>query len=175
MIRLRLVKRTHPLLLSRMAGHYSRPRGFVGRNICYIVSYDDVDYGAIVGGSTPLHLPNRPYNFDLNSIVNNLFYNVRGPYPVRNFTSKVVREFRHRVYDDWFFKYGDFVEAYETLVELPRRGELYLRDGWREAGTTKGFTCKRVAGVGSDGWSGKRVWDVKNLRPKRFLYRLVEP
>ena len=63
--------------------------------------------------------------------------------------------------------------GWETLVELPRTGTLYACDGWAEVGMTKGYTCKRVAGKGTDAWTGKRVWDTKNLRPKRVFVREV--
>jgi len=32
-----------------MSVHYSKPGGFVGRNICYAITYAGVYYGAIVG------------------------------------------------------------------------------------------------------------------------------
>jgi len=47
-----------------------------------------------------------------------------------------------------------------------------LRDGWEMVGQTKGFTCKRVAGIGTDSWGGKRVWDTENLRPKLVFIKL---
>ena len=80
----------------------------------------------------------------------------------------------NRAPQDWKSKYGDDVIAIETLVELPRTGECYRRAGFQEIGQTKGYTCKRVAGNGTDGWTGKRVWDTKNLRPKRvFMKKLA--
>tara|TARA_R110000822_G_scaffold195842_1_gene333890 strand:- start:85 stop:426 length:342 start_codon:yes stop_codon:yes gene_type:complete len=106
--------------------------------------------------------------------VNNIFYNVShdgGGYPARNFTTRVLREFMDRVQKDWLVKYGDEVLGFETLVELPRTGELYRRAGFEVVGQTKGFTCKRVAGAGSDSWGGARIWDTKNLRPKSVLCR----
>ena len=53
------IKRTDPRILANMAVHYSQPRGFVGRNICYAVVNDGLYYGSIVGGSATLHLPGR--------------------------------------------------------------------------------------------------------------------
>ena len=81
---------------------------------------------------------------------------------------------RERVIIDWFNKYGDKVIGFETLVELPRTGECYRRDGWEQIGQTKGFTCKRVAGKSTDSWGGRRVWDYKNLRPKIVLVRFAK-
>lgn len=136
-------------------------------------------YGAIVGGSATLHLPNR-HEFlgttkkDLNSIVNNIFYHVEkvgNKYPFRNFTVQVLKDFRERIKIDWKRKYGDEVVGFESLVELPRSGEIYKREGWAEVELTKGFTCKRMAGQGTDSWSGKRVWNRINLRPKRVFCR----
>lgn len=164
-----------------MQNHYSKPKGFVGRNICYAVMYDDVYYGGIVGGSATLHLPNR-HEFlgssreDLNSIVNNIFFHIEkvdNTYPVRNFSSRVLKEFRLKIVSDWKSKYNNDVIGFETLVELPRTGELYKRDGWELVGQTTGYTCKRVGGVGTDNWSGKRVWDTTLLRPKHVLCRKV--
>jgi len=141
-----------------------------------------------VGGSATLHLPNRNNFFKLdksktensiglNNIINNIFYHVEkqnGEYPTRNFATKVIKLWRETIVIDWKNKYGDEVIGFETLVELPRTGECYKRDGWDLIGETKGFTCKRVAGKGTDGWSGQRVWnhDKNNLRPKLVFARL---
>jgi len=164
-----------------MAVHYSKPLGFVGRNICYRVSFNGVRYGHIVGGSASRFLPGRDEffgdSFYLNNVVNNIFFHVEPDrstkrYPVRNFSQSVLAHFRQRIDRDWKYKYGDNVIGFESLVELPRTGEVYLRDGWIETGVTKGFTCKRTSGEGTDSWSGKRVWNTENLRPKRvFLQR----
>ena len=176
-----VTKRTDPSLLSLMDCHYSHPRGFVGRSICYAVLVDGWYYGHIVAGSACRHLPGR-HEFlgtsdgSLNSIISNIFFSVsRGPsgYPMRNFTTAVVKEFVARSIGDWKTKYGDDVVGFETLVELPRTGELYKRAGWSVVGQTVGYTCKRIGGSGTDSWSGKRVWDTTNLRPKLVLcYKL---
>lgn len=179
MLRLEPIKRTDPRLLANMRVHYSQPKGFVGRNICYAIMVGDQYFGGIVGGSTPKYMANRQVylmmhrieDVQLNQIVNNIFFHVNGPYPFRNFTTRVLREYRSRIEIDWFVKYGDCVRLHETLVELPRSGETYRRDGWLKIGQTKGFTCKRTAGVGTDSWTGKRVWDTENLRPKHVFIR----
>ena len=183
MLRLVIIKRTDPRLLENMANHYSRPKGFVGRNICYAVMFNDVYYGAIVGGSATLHLPGRHDYLqtgrqDLNSIVNNIFFHIEkvdGKYPLRNFSQVVLKLFIKTISEDWELRYGDKVIGFESLVELPRTGEIYSRSGWHLVGQTKGYTCKRGAGKGTDEWSGKRIWDVSNLRPKHvFVYKLKE-
>lgn len=177
MLELIQTKRTDERLLKRMSTHYSKPKGFVGRNICYSINYDGVYYGHIVAGSATRFLPGRNEFFgitieQLNNIVNNIFFNVSkvdNNYPVRNFTSFVVKKFVEQVSRDWKEKYGDNVLGVETLVELPRTGELYLRSGFIVVGQTKGFSCKRVGGVGTDSWGGRRVWDKTVLKPKLVL------
>ena len=179
MIKLIQTKRTDSRLLERMKTHYSKPKGFVGRNICYAVMYNGVYYGHIIGGSATMHLKGR-HDFlgtsknDLNNIVNNIFFNLQkvdNKYPIRNFTTKVLLKFEEKIAYDWFFKYGDKVIGFETLVELPRTGELYKRGGWSVVGETVGYTCKRTKGNGTDSWSGKRVWNTNKdeLHPKIVL------
>lgn len=177
MLKLEITKRTDERLLERMKSHYSKPKGFVGRNICYAIYWNEEYLGHIIGGSATRFLPGRNEFLnstleDLNHIINNIFYNIRAPkegYPKRNFTSYVVRTWQAEIAREWKRKYGDFVLGFETLVEKPRKGTLYKKAGWRVVGETKGYTCKRIGGEGSDSWSGKRVWDTENLKPKWVL------
>ncbi len=171
MMQLEPIRRTDPRILRDMDLHYSAPKGFVGRNICYAVLFAGEYYGSIVGGSTPKYLPGRRFSFPLNNIVNNIFFHIESPYPARNFAQSVLRLYRETIEPAWLLKYGDTVLAHESLVELPRTGEVYRRDGWIKVGQTKGQTCKRTAGKGTDSWSGKRVWDTVNLRPKHVFIK----
>ena len=176
---LKITKRTDQRLLERMRRHYSKPRGFVGRSICYAVFFDGIYYGHIVAGSSTRFLPGRNSFLqvtkkELNYVINNIFYNiskVNNKYPTRNFTTAVLLEFMERAEKDWKIKYGDDVIGFETLIEKPRTGELYRRAGWVEVGETIGFTCKRTGGKGTDSWTGKRTWetDKEKLRPKIVL------
>jgi|GEM_PF-2515046 len=163
-----------------MASHYSAPKGFVGRQLIYKIFVNDICYGALAAGSATRFLPGRSDFFGrevlLDNLVNNTFFHIEkrnGQYPFRNFATAVVKKWRETVIYDWPRYYGSEVQGFETLVELPRTGELYRRDNWTEVGMTKGYTCKRVAGRGTDNWSGKRVWDVKNLRPKRVFVKKI--
>ncbi len=163
-----------------MSTHYSAPKGFVGRQLIYQISVEGIIYGATAAGSATRFLPGREAFFKrtipLNNLVNNTFFHIEkqnGKYPCRNFAAHIVRKWREKVLLDWVLYYDDFVLGWETLVELPRTGELYVRDDWHEVGMTKGYTCKRVAGESTDTWTGKRVWDTKNLRPKRVFVREV--
>ncbi len=168
------IRRDDPEIITCMNRHYSMPKGFVGRSICYAILYGQRCFGAIAGGSATRFLPNREVIGTLNNGVNNIFFHSdrNGGYPLRNFTTEVLKLYRELIERDWKSKYGDEVLWHETLVELPRTGECYRRDGWNLVGETKGFTCKRVSGNGSDSWSGRRVWDTKNLRPKLVFQKL---
>lgn len=164
--------------------HYSQPKGFVGRSICYGVVVGAKYYGHIIGGSATRFLPGRNEFFginihQLNHVVNNIFFNISPPinekYPMRNFAGNVVRAFESQIMVDWKEKYGDDVWGFETLVEKPRTGECYRRVGWEEVGETVGYTCKRVSGKSSDSWTGKRIWitDPDKLRPKTVLCKKI--
>ena len=183
MINLVVTKRTDKNLLSLMKKHYSQPKGFVGRNICYAIYYNFDYYGHIIGGSCTLNLPNRNQFFNINknnykNIINNIFYHiekVNGKYPIRNFTTKVLKAWRDRISIDWKKKYGDKVIGFESLIEPPRTADLYKKDKWSYIGRTKGYTCKRVSGREKGVFPyGKRVWNYKNLRPKLVFVKHVE-
>ena len=185
MLELIRTKRTDPRLLERMSTHYSQPKGFVGRNLCYAVLYNNEYYGHIVAGSATRFLPGRNEFLglgleDLNNIINNIFFNVnpvRQKYPERNFTTKILQCFVDRARQDWYAEYKDECLGFETLVEKPRTGDLYVKAGWKIVGETKGYTCKRIAGKGSEKWGGKRIWntDKKQLRPKLVLCYKTSP
>jgi len=71
-------------MLKNMAIHYSKPLGFVGRSICYLVEADGICYGSMAGGSSTRFLPGREIIGGLNHGVNNIFYHVEkrnGEYP----------------------------------------------------------------------------------------------
>lgn len=176
MIKLVLSNKSDKILKKYMEEHYSKPKGFVGRQIIYKILFGDVLYGYIAGGSATLHLPNRKILKTLNNGVNNIFYHcnkINNKYPLHNFTSLVVAEYRIQIEKDWKNKYKDDVLWHETLVELPRTGDLYLKDNWVCIGKTIGYTCKRISGESTDSYTGKRVWNTKELRPKLVFYKEV--
>ena len=123
------VKRTADEMLKNMAIHYSQPRGFVGRNICYLIMAGGVCYGSIAGGSATRFLPGREVVGSLNNGVNNIFYHVEkrnGEYPARNFTASVLKLYRETIERDWLAKYNDAV-----LGTKPRPRLAMLN--WRES------------------------------------------
>lgn len=184
------IPKNHPRITKDMSNHYSAPKGFVGRSICYAVCCAGYSWGTIVGGSAIMHLKGRDDYFSFDSsikqtkvqeLINNIFFHiesVNGKYPLRNFAQTTLQTFREVIYTDWIAKYNIIPIGFECLVELPRTGEVYKRDGWSEVGQTIGYTCKREAdpeGVGTDSWSGRRVWNMNadELRPKRVFCRGV--
>lgn len=177
-----------PLVKQYMAVHYTQPKGFVGRQLIYRIECGGKVYGAIAGGSA-IKLPKMsqqlagrvfPEGATLENVVNNTFFHLERPegesYPVRNFAPKVVALWRERVMRDWPARYkGDRVMLFETLIEPPRTGELYLRDGWTHVGTTHGTQWKREGGSSPKERFkyGVRVRDRKApLRPKLVFTRL---
>ena len=50
MLVLTLIKRTDVRILEDMKDHYSQPGGFVGRNLCYAILFNDIYFGSILPG-----------------------------------------------------------------------------------------------------------------------------
>lgn len=165
-IHLTLISKSDPGLRYAMLAHYSEIYGFVGRQLIYAVTYGPTTYGYIAAGSATRYLPGRStfldFPIDLRNIVNNTFFHIErqgGVYPCRNFIPQIMSIWRYATSIHWPDRYGDQVLAFEALVQLPRTGDLYLRDGWTEVGLTQGFTCRRMGGGAStDTWTGRRLW-----------------
>lgn len=163
--------------------HYTETNGFVGRSIIYKIYYNDLMYGIIAAGSATRFLPGRNeflIGCELRNIINNCFFHVEridGKYPCRNFLPKILEYWRYASSVRWFEKYGDGVFGFESLVELPRTGEIYNRDGWTQVGITKGQTCRRwaesIMGPSTDSWGGRRIWNTTNLKPKLVFVRRI--
>lgn len=163
-----------------MRVHYSQPRGFVGRQLVYRIRFNDELYGAIVFGSAVKHLPGRRVIGSLNNGLNNTFFHifkVRDRYPLRNFVPFVLLAAEAEATQHYARKYGDSVFWLESLVELPRTGDLYKRAGYQEVGLTKGYCCKRIAGASTDTWTGRRVWTVGTQKRvfQKILVATPEP
>jgi hypothetical protein len=170
-----------------MAAHYTNPRQFVGRYLAYAIYCDGWYWGHIVAGNCFYGLPGRNAWFgidktSLNHIVNNRFFHIERDglhgatrYPLRNFAQAVLKAWREAVIRDWPAKYGgDSVLGFEALVEPPRTGDVYLRDGWTLLPkTTKGYKWERTTiNDGGDRWISKlRRVETDILRPKLILLR----
>jgi len=59
------------------------------------------------------------------------------------------------------------------LAELPRTGEIYKKGGYIVVGTTKGYSCKRLGGKGTDKWGGRCMWNYQDLKPKLVFCKRV--
>ena len=180
MISLITISKNNKYLKESMKNHYTKPKGMVGRSICYAIYFNETLYGHILGGRSTLYLKGRNefFNIDktkLNNIINNIFYHVEkvnNKYPIRNFTTEVLKVWREQISIDWQQKYGDKVIGYESLIEPPRTAELYKKDKWVLVGSTFGYTCKRIPGHEKGAFkTGKRVWNKKNLKPKLIFCR----
>lgn len=181
MILIRRITKGHKNFRASWDEHYSHPRGFVGRQLFYEILWYNTVYGYIAFGSATRHLVGRPQwlsnSVGLRHGLNNTFYHVTkidNRYPCRNFTTMALLRAEITAREDYEHTYFDSVNWFETLVELPREGELYKKAGYLEVGVTKGYTCKRVAGTSSDTWTGKRVWDTTHLRPKRVFIKVLD-
>lgn len=177
MIRLARTTKGDSYLRTLMARHYSQPKGFVGRQLAYRVYHGSHHlFGCICFGSAIKNLAGRRVIGSIQHGLNNTFFHCVNDglgYPERNFTTRVLLAAERIAMRDYEFEYGDPVAWLETLVELPRTGDLYRKAGYREVGRTVGFTCKRIAGESSDTWTGKRVWDTTNLRPKIVFQKVI--
>lgn len=177
MYQLLLTTKNNSYLQTFMRNHYSMPKGFVGRQIFYLVKINETVVGAIGWGSVTRHLPNRPILGNLLHGMSNIFYHIEKPvlgYPSRNFTTKILLLSEQLACVEYSKKYTQKILWVESLVELPRTGALYKKAKYTHVGTTVGYTCKRTSGLSSDTWSGKRVWDTKNLRPKLVFYKALK-
>lgn len=173
MIKLVRTNKSDPLVKEAMRVHYTHPKGFVGRQILYKIYDDDVYRGVIGGGSATLHLPTKSLldGIPLTNIVNNMFFHLSSSR--KNLGTQCLKQYRKQIALDWLDSYGDKVEAFETLVEPPRTGAMYLADNWVYTGMTKGYSCRRVSGVSTDGYSGRRIWNTTELHPKLVFVKLV--
>jgi len=191
------------MLLDAVKNHYSKPGGFVGRCLAYRVESGGLYLGAIVAGSATMHLQGRNEFFsisrnELGGIVNNVLFHIEPPwrnppiywdwlagksrvhlnrnYPIRNTAQKVLAQWREKVTKDWLAQYEQEVKGFETLVQPPRIGSVYRRDGWQVVGMTKGFSCRRVAGTAAgEKFGGKRVWTFDPSNKKLIFCKMVGP
>lgn len=185
------VRKTDTELVALRQRHYTGyagSGGVVGRALCYLIETGPPwkVWGGIIAGSACLHLPGRDEFFGLGArrardgapltgIVNNVFFRLERDagerYPLRNFGPRIIEAWRNAVARDWLRKYGDPVVGFETLVEPPRTGEVYIRDGWKYVGTTQGYTCKRGEGHAGEGFTVRRTWNTSELHPKLVFCR----
>ncbi len=201
-ITLERISKGDVLLRIASNNHYSEPGGFVGRFLGYAIWCERDYLGVIVAGSATMHLVGRNEFFgttsaDLNGIINNSLFHIekpwdeppfhyvagsggihveerRRPYPMRNITNQILAAWRSMAKKDWEATYHDVVIGFESLVQIPRTGEIYRRDGWDFVGETKGFSCRRIGGDNStEKFDGKRVWTFDPSKRKLVFCRRI--
>ncbi len=100
-----------------------------------------------------------------NSMISNGLFRMLVPtreYPCVDFTTAILEVCERALPKDWKGKYPGVgrIIALETLVQLPRLGRLYVKNGWRLLTLTKGVELRRSSAVGpqevssGEGWGG---------------------
>ena len=160
--------------------HYVGSKGTVGRQMHYIIYYKQKAVGAISAGSAMfahkkrdrlLSITKAEQKSGIRHIVNNTMFRLTRPKEHPPLATDVLKIWKERVKQDWLSEYGDYVRAFETLVEPPRWGGIYKLDGWRKVGVTAGLGARRPEGHGTAGKAstGKR----KIIRvPKKIVWIL---
>jgi hypothetical protein len=160
--------------------HYVGSKGTVGRQLHYIIYYNGKAVGAISAGSAMfahkkrdklLQVTKEERQDGIRHIVNNTMFRLTRPKEEPPKATEVLALFRKTIIRDWLRLYGDYVRAFETLVEPPRWGGIYKLDGWKKIGITAGLGARRPEGHGTAGKqsTGRR----KIIRvPKKIVWVL---
>lgn len=140
--------------------HYVGSKGTVGRQMHYIVYWHGKAVGAISAGSAMfahkrrdkvLNIGRDEQQGGIRHIANNTMFRMTRPKEERPFASEVLAQWMDIVKDDWLRDYGDYVRAFETLVEPPRWGGIYKLLKWKKIGMTYGLGARRPEGHGTAG------------------------
>ncbi len=158
--------------------HYVGSKGTVGRQIHYTVYYNGRAVGAISAGSAMfahrkrdkiLGVTKEEQSRGLRHIANNTMFRLIRPKDQPPLATDVLKIFRELVQKDWLKEYGDFVRAFETLVEPPRWGGIYKIDGWKKIGMTAGLGARRPEGHGTAGKASTGVRQIVRV-PKKIVW-----
>lgn len=140
--------------------HYVGSKGTVGRQMHYIVYWNGKAVGAISAGSAMFAHKKRDLVLKIGEherrggtrhIVNNTMFRMTRPKEERPFASEVLVKWMEIAKVDWLRDYGDYVRAFETLVEPPRWGGIYKLLKWKKIGMTFGLGARRPEGHGTAG------------------------
>lgn len=131
------------------ARHYPGSKGAIGRQLHYLVWLDGRLLGIIAAGEAMFRCAPRDRALGLKLgdgepppgglVACSAFRVEDAPHGV---PSQVLALWRARAAADWCSAYGSAVRWWETLVEPPRIGTCFVRDGWRRL-------ARRTAGVGA--------------------------
>ena len=150
----------NPFIQMLWREHYVGSKGTVGRQLHYIVYFNGHAVGGISAGSAIfahkkrdkyLNIGEAEKRKGIRHIVNNTMFRMIRPSHEEPKATAVLTAFKSTVVDDWLTAYGDFVRAFETLVEPPRWGGIYKLDGWKRIGNTLGLGARRPEGHGTAG------------------------
>lgn len=140
--------------------HYVGSKGTVGRQMHYIVYWNGRAVGAISAGSAMFAHKKRDKVLSvirdeqkggIRHIVNNTMFRMTRPKDEAPLATDVLKKWMEVVKEDWLNEYGDFVRAFETLVEPPRWGGIYKIVKWKKIGMTFGLGARRPEGHGTAG------------------------
>tara|TARA_R110002020_G_scaffold475512_1_gene710685 strand:+ start:855 stop:1736 length:882 start_codon:yes stop_codon:yes gene_type:complete len=168
-IHLEPVPFNNPYIQMLWREHYVGSKGTVGRQLHYIVYYEGRAVGGISAGSAMFAHKKRDHFLEvgkeekktgLRNIVNNTMFRMTRPKNEAPLATEVLQVFKATVKQDWLHRYGDYVRAFETLVEPPRWGGIYKLDGWKRIGNTAGLGARRPEGHGT---AGKKSTGVRKI------------
>ncbi len=174
---LKQVKKSNPLFVKWYIEHYPGSKGIMGRQINYLIYYNQEPIGIIGANSPPLNYKLFIKYFNFNNYIkgesekvfvnNNVFRVVRKPED-KNIGTKILKLFRKTICVDYTKHYGDYLIGIITFVEPPRTGSIYKADNWDYLGVTQGISVKRL-GLHSD-WVNKEYTkgSKKHIFAKRF-------
>jgi len=140
------VKKSHPLYVKWYIEHYPKSKGIVGRQLNYLIYYDNLPIGIIGLSSPPLNYKIFRNYFQTDNeklfLNNNVFRIVRKPND-SNIGTKILKILRTTSPRDYHERYGDNLLGIVTFVEKPRTGSIYKADNWDYLGETQGIEVKR--------------------------------
>jgi hypothetical protein len=161
------VPKSNPLFVKWYIEHYPQSKGIVGRQLNYIIHYDQLPIGIIAAASPPRNYRKFRDFFqadnDLGFLNNNVYRIVNKP-DDKNIGTKILKTFRLRVLRDYGERYGTKLLGLVTFVEPPRTGAIYKADNWNCLGLTQGISVSRR---GKD-WMEKQY--LKGERKHIFAY-----
>jgi hypothetical protein len=144
----------------------------------YIVYWEGNAVGAISAGSAMFAHKKRDRILGIGKdekkggirhIVNNTMFRMTRPKEAQPLASDVLKVWMAVVKEDWLNDYGDYVRAFETLVEPPRWGGIYKILDWKKIGMTFGLGARRPEGHGTAG--GKSTGRRKIIQvPKKIVW-----
>ena len=165
---LEIVPKSHQLFAKWYFEHYPQSKGIVGRQLNYIVHYDQNPIGIISGASPPRNYRKFREFFQIENdqaFLNNNVYRIVNKPNDRNIGTKILKAFRLKILNDYREKYDTALVGLVTFVEPPRTGAIYKADNWNYLGETQGISVRRRG----SGWMEKEY--LKGNKKHIFAYR----